>query len=432
MKQKLNDFSSLDFHKKAALKRLRFSLLVVLVYVLGTNIIIPGLNTRFFVSMMNSSAAWSMVSSMTGLSLENISLFSLGYGPWMSTMIMWRVLGVLKIVNTKNLTSEQDYRLKILFALGVGGVQAAAILQQVSSTGIGLQAPLWLVGCFMLTGLLVLIWLGNMNAQFGVGGTVLIVLIGILKDFPERFISAFSGFGLGSNRFFLGLVLGLGIFIMIFFVLRFFQGELRLPLLHVMLDQKYTAQAYLPIPVNPAGAMPFMYTFSIVVFPQYIFMLLGGTQSKYEWVRWVYPRLGTDHLLGVGLLVVTLILLTYGFAYVNVDHKTLAEGLQKNGDYFAHIYPGKNTEKYLFDKITRMATVSTGVNIVMIGAPMLVAVLWARVSELALFIPTFIILAMLMREVTTQFHSAYHRDDYPPFIIGSAVENQKIKTKGVL
>lgn len=404
------------YYQKLALKRLRFSLFIILVYLLGSNLSMPGVNTKIFMDMMNQAPNLSFVLSMTGLSLERFSLFSIGLGPWMSALILWRVLGTTKIFNLQSLTSGQSFRIKFLLSLSIGVIQALGILSQMEPLGPGSRVSTWMLVAFMVTGLAVIIWLGNMNKQYGFGGPTIIILINILREWPQKIAQQLSTMKFTPVTILILVGAVCAIFFLLFLVLRFYQGERRLPLMHVMLDGTYSSDSYIPISTNPAGGMPYMYSFSVVLFPQYFLMLLGGAKSKFEIVRQIYTQIQMDHLGGVLLLVASVVFLTYGFAYVNVDYKELAENLRNSGDYFHNVYPGKNTEKYLFDKVTIMATVAATFNAIMLGLPMLLSLFFKNMGVWAQLTPTLMILLILMREIYIQFRAAYHRNDYPHFV----------------
>lgn len=63
-----------------------------------------------------------------------------------------------------------------------------------------------------------------------------------------------------------------------------------------------------------------------------------------------------------------------------------------------------------------MAGVSAALNCLIIGLPMIAALYWPHISVWAYFVPTWLILMILMREITVQFSRYYHRNDYGAFI----------------
>lgn len=409
-----------NFYKKLAFKRLRFSLIIIIVYIVGSNISLPGVNPNIFKGMMDSNL--SLVLGITGLSLENFSLFSMGLGPWMSTLIFWRVLSVAKVFNLENMTSSQTYRIKFILALGFGVIQGLGILSQMGALGPRESYPKWILIVFLITGLAIVIWLANMNKLYGFGGITLIILVNIMRQWPARIFEQLSVIPPTLINFiFIGFsVIGIGL--ALFGIFRFYQGERRLDLMHVLLDGTYSNDAYIPIPTNPAGGMPYMYAFSMVLFPQYFLVLFGGENSKYAVVRFLYTNFQLDHILGVLLLVSIVVILTFGFSYVNVDYKMISENLRNSGDYFQHVYPGKNTERYLFDHVTYMATIGALFNSVIIGVPMIISLVWKNLSVWAQLVPTTILVMVLMRELYIQFQQAYHRNDYQNFIQSERID----------
>lgn len=87
---------SLTIYKQKAIKRLLFSLMIVLIYILGSNILIPGIDAQALSELSRKTAGLSFAMSMTGLSIDRLSLFSLGLGPWMSAMIFGEYLRSVK------------------------------------------------------------------------------------------------------------------------------------------------------------------------------------------------------------------------------------------------------------------------------------------------------------------------------------------------
>ncbi|MCO7181488.1 accessory Sec system protein translocase subunit SecY2 [Lactococcus formosensis] len=403
-----------NIYKKIAYKKVLFSLMVVFIYILGTNLVIPGINVEGLYQTLTNSANAGLVLSMTGLSLSQISLFSLGLGPWMSALIFWRVLTVTNLFHIKTLTNAQSYRIKFIFSLLLASIQSFTILAQAQTYDQSTAIPSAALILILVAGMSILIWLGNLNSQHGIGGPTIIILVSILRNWPSNIISE------TVTRGWIGTLTTLvpGILLLLlgsYFVFRFYQGERRLPMHHVMMDDEAASKAYLPIPTNPAGGMPFMFAFSIVLLPQYVIYFLKK-QYDSKFLEQLYQEIQLDHLLGVSLLILSLVLLTYGFSYVNIDYKELSESLKKSGDYFSNVYPGKNTERFLFRQVSLMATIAAFTNAVIIGLPMILAIYFPEVSMWAYLIPTWMILIILIKEIRIQFSSLYHRNDYKVFL----------------
>lgn len=405
-----------NFYKKIALKKVAFTILIIWVYVLGTQIILPGINAQdVFKTLSEDNFSASFAFSMTGLSLERISLFSLGIGPWMSSLIIWRVLTVTKIFNTSNLSNGNSFRIKYILALLLGAVQSLSIINYTTQfKGAGNMPYISIVPFILVSGLAVLIWMGNMNMRYGIGGSTIIILVSMTRKWPAivwEWILYEK-----TKGFFIIIITIFLITILSYLIFRFYQGERRIPIKHIMIDNKFSQDSYLPIPTNPAGGMPFMFVFSVMLLPQYLLFLLSTWFPNNNVINTLYKQMQLDHLLGVFMLSVVIVLLTFGFSYVNIDYKNLSNDMKKNGDYFADVYPGKNTEKFIFHKVSIMATIGSIFNITVIGLPMIMAIYIPNLSKWAYFFPTWIIFMILMKELVSQFTTLYYRNNYGNFI----------------
>lgn len=403
-------------YKKIAIKKTMFAVMIVLVYLLGSSIVLPGIDARSLIDWINQTPNLAFSLSMTGLTLDHFSLLSIGLGPWMSALILWRVFTVTKIFNIESLTNQQSFRLKFVFSLIIGAIQSISIVSQISlQPGSPITNKFWLI-LVLLAGLSLLIWLGNLNMQYGVGGATIIILTSMLRNWPPKIVDYLKiqnwdiGF-VGQTLLFLVFL-----YVFSFIVIYFYNGEIRLPILHIMLNNKYTAQSFLPIPTNPAGGMPFMYSFSVMLLPQYILFLLNMMFKDNKLLSQISEAIQLDHPLGVGMLIITIILLSYGFAYVNIDYQEIAKNLKKSGDYFLNVYPGKNTEKFLADKIFVMASIGASFNALIIGVPMFMGIYNPEINMWAYLVPTWIILLILMQEIWKQISTLYLRDEYEKFI----------------
>lgn len=397
-------------YKKITYKKVSFSLIIVLVYLLGMNIIVPGVSLDGLYQSLTGKANLGLMLSMTGLSLSRISLFSLGLGPWMSALIFWRVLAVTNLFHIKTLTNNQSYRIKFIISLVLATIQSFTITAQAKAFDPSATISNIALILILVTGMSILVWLGNLNMQYGVGGPTIIILVSILRSWPTKIFSEVTSRGWQGTL----TTLLPGLFLLMlgsYFIFRFYQGEKRLQINHVMIDDEVSSKAYLPIPTNPAGGMPFMFAFSIVLLPQYVFYLLNK-QFPSPLFEQLYQEIQLDHIVGVLLLILCLMLLTFGFSYVNIDYKELAESLKKSGDYFTNVYPGKNTERFLFRQVTMRATIAALTNAIIIGLPMIIAIYYPEVSMWAYLIPTWMILMILMNEIRTQVSALYHRNDY--------------------
>lgn len=398
-------------YKKQALKKVRFSLLIVALYVLGSSLPITGGNLygdRGFQQLLE----FNTILNLTGLSLSTVSIFSLGLAPWMSTMIIWRILYSSRLFKLHSLTQKQSFSIRIIISVFLGFIQSYGIVYKSNMLSSGMEL---LIVIILVGGLCGLIWLGELNRKHGFGGVTLIIIINIFRPWPHRIYTLFSN--IENNIYYLKIIMGLILLILLsLLTLVFLKGERRIPLMRIMLGDQYSAQSYFPIPNNPAGAMPLMYAFSLSILPQYLLFIINNLYKNNKLVQFFYEQLQLDQLFGIILLIITMVLLTYAFSYVNIDYKEISERLKISGDYFNNVYPGNNTESFLFRNISIMATKAVCFNMLILGVPILVSYYIKGVASLAYFIPTWFMFLVLSKTILDEFKDVYYRNNYLVFI----------------
>lgn len=142
------------------------------------------------------------------------------------------------------------------------------------------------------------------------------------------------------------------------------KAEIRLPLNRIMLSSRYYDKSYLPIKFIPSGGMPIMYATSVLMLFQ---LLLDWTGKGFS------LKFGNlfDFTKPLGLLVylVAIYLLGILFAYINLEPEETAKRLQRQGEYFDYIQPGKETLKVLKHYISLQSNIGAIYLIMYVGLP---------------------------------------------------------------
>ena len=120
------------------------------------------------------------------------------------------------------------------------------------------------------------------------------------------------------------------------------KAEIRLPLNRIMLSSRYYDKSYLPIKFIPSGGMPIMYATSVLM----LFQLLLDWTGKGFSVKFG-NLFDFTKPLGLFVYLVAIYLLGILFAYINLEPEETAKRLQRQGEYFDYIQPGKETLKVL-------------------------------------------------------------------------------------
>jgi len=222
------------------------------------------------------------------------------------------------------------------------------------------NGPTFLLTLSMLTslaaGTIFAMWLGELITENGVGnGISLIIFAGIVARLPVLLGEQITAGNVGFL-----IVMGIIAAFVIFCVVFMSEGQRRIPVQYakrIRGGRMYQGQStHIPLRVNSAGMIPLIFAASIVILP--------GTISTYffasnqTWVQnaahWIYNNIsstGWEYWLMYFILVVGF---TYFYTAVTFQQQNLPETLQKNGGFIPGYRPGKNTERYLNQVLTRI------------------------------------------------------------------------------
>lgn len=353
------------------LSRVAFTIFVIFIMILTRYIPLPTVALDSY--LVEAGSNLDLVSSATGANLAQISLTSLGLSPWMSSMILMRIFFLGK---RKDMNMSDKQRNTITNSL----ILVLALLQ---ATGFALNLD-YNVGSsyfviavlqtilILVAGSFVLMWLTNLNADKGFGGMSIIILSNIILSRLNTFDKVKIIIERGYLNFL--IFLAIWIFVGIFVIIVLEKAEYQVPVHRVSINNKYVEDSYIPLKLNISGGIAFMYAFSLLMIPQYLF-LLGSyffkSSSKWEEISSYFT---TGTYSGVFFYSVVLFLLCISFAFVNVDILTLSKKLRSSGDFIEGVRPGLPTRRYLHTKVMSIGVLNGTILTFMSAFPMVLAV----------------------------------------------------------
>lgn len=352
------------------IKRVFFTMFIIAIYVLGRHILLPGYSSSIEGLGMKEGNPLASLYFLAGIDVSQISVFSLGLGPWITTMIVWQVMNLKKSWNIQSWSLKKTDFFQKMLTLFFAIVQGLAIMYT-AYRGNGrflLLVDDWLYNAAVLTtvvtGSFIIIWLSSLNTRKGVGGSTIIIISGILLQFANQLI-LLIGQSLSSLRGGMMLVAAVIAYLLLTFVAVVCEkAEIRLPLNRIMLSSRYYDKSYLPIKFIPSGGMPIMYATSVLMLFQ---LLLDWTGKGFS------VKIGNvfDFTKPLSLLIylVAIYLLAILFAYINLEPEETAKRLQRQGEYFDYIQPGKETLKVLKHYISLQSNIGAIYLIMYVGLP---------------------------------------------------------------
>lgn len=353
-------------------KRIGYTLLLILVYRLGSFIVLPGIDASQLAKMQDfaQEGLVGLLDMFSGGAFGNASIFALGVMPYISASIVIQLLGVfVPYFRKMQMEGESGRRkmnqytryLTILILCIQGPAYMAALHQQVpASAFVAVNQLGWSNFWFNLVSTVILIggtmfvmWLGERVTDRGIGnGISLIIMVGIIARLPFALgaeVSAKWGTAVG------GILLLVVELIILFFVfvaaIALVQAVRKVPVQYakrVVGNKQYGGvRQYIPMKINAAGVMPIIFAQALMLFPL-IFSRFDATRglaavfSNYTgfWYNFVFAIL--------------VILFTYFYTAVTVNPTMMAEEMRKNGGFIPGVKPGKKTVEYLDSIMSRV------------------------------------------------------------------------------
>lgn len=344
---------------KVLRERICVSLFVIAVFIFGRNIPLPYFG-------VNSGAADNNLATLTNIlggSTYQTQIFMLGLGPYMSSMILWRLISMIKWFRIDQMTFKMQQIARNLVTVFIAWLQAYATVASFSINGapLSIRQEFNLI-CILVAGAQLLVALGRYNERKGLGGPSLLVMFGMLSNLFIQLLTEFPELWHNvQNQWTLLWVTA--VFILLTFAVAIFTnfGETRLKVNRIFLFNEYKEQSYFPISYNPGGGIAIMYGFSIMLLFATIFSIVSNKFPDVALWHMLSMSFGMNGYIGVTVYTAMIFTLTYAFAFINIDIIQVTENLRNSGDYFEGVMPGRQTQKYLTKYVRRNALIGATV-----------------------------------------------------------------------
>ena len=343
-------------------KRILITLGLLLVYRIGSFIVLPGVNSAALGSASSGgSGLVDLLSIFTGGAFTRASIFALGVMPYISASIIMQLAGIA-IPAVQKMQREESGRRRMnqwtrYITIIIALFQAPGyILTYVDANARPVNDALWMpVSVIILTcSTLFVMWIGERITERGLGnGTSLIIMIGILARLPESFLQEFvSRMGTGGGGLVVILVEVVIWLLIIAGNILLVQGTRRIPVQfakRVQGNKQYGGvRNYVPLKVNAAGVMPIIFAQAIVLVPLY---LSSAFENPPQWMTNFSRYESLSYNITLFLLVVAF---TYFYTAITVNPNQLADDMKRNGGFIPGVKPGKATASHIDDLLSRI------------------------------------------------------------------------------
>lgn len=346
-------------------KKILYTLLIILIFRLGSAIPVPFLNPDALSQMTASggNTLFGFLDVFTGGAFSRATIFALSITPYINSSIIMQLLTVA-IPALERLAKEgEEGRKKIAqwtryvtlilgLILGIAYyllLRRSDAVQYVSGFS-GIFAAVVIVACF-LAGTALIMWLGEQINQKGIGnGISLLIFAGIVSRGPAAVHTLLVYLSLGQVKYYILVPLVLVIFLaVIVFIVVMTLAERRIPVQYakrVVGRKMYGGQnSFMPIKVNMSGVMPIIFASSLLSLPGIIKDFANPAAGSFwdvvlgwfSYNSWVYA------------VLYFFLIIAFNYFYVGTQYNPIemSNNIRKNNGTIPGIRPGKPTSDFI-------------------------------------------------------------------------------------
>lgn len=335
------------------------------------------------------------------------SLFILGLSPWMSAMILAKIIMVIRHPNAKRDRANRGRSLTITLTILFSIIQAWVALQSLSLhyfSPVRLYTELFVL-LEMITGSLLVVWMAEKNSLYGIGGPSAIILMNILLNMVGIIKNGLNTIQSWNTMTLFSVIVCLIyiIFVVILSVI-FSLSERRIPVYKTMINNEFSDTSYLTIKLSPLGTLVLMYIMALFSLLRSIISAVGFFFQKSSAIMYLVANWRLDTPFGLIVFCLLYLTLSILLTLLLMNPKEMSENFLKAGDCLAGIRPGKTTERYLRRLLVFYTLTSSLVMLVMIVTPLIISMQIQGDTELFSLPFTVLILGNIILNVMDEIH----------------------------
>jgi preprotein translocase subunit SecY len=335
-------------------RRLLFTLGMLAVYRLGSQIPMPGIHLVHWAEYIrqNHDSAWGIANLFSGGSLSHLTVFALGITPYITASILLQLVTVV-VPSVARLQQEGELgRRKITqwtryVSVFLAAAQSFGVALYVQSMPGNLAASggpefYFLTMVSLTAGSTFVMWMGEQITARGIGnGASLIIFTNILVGLPRALGNLYTNTFVTHEWSVLQLVVLLVVMaLVVALVVLVERGERRIPIQYAkrVLGRRVLGSnaTHIPIKVNSAGVIPVIFASSVLGMLPF---LKRGEPLYY--------------LLFAAAVTV------FSFLYVSIvfNPNDAADNLRKYGGFIAGTRPGRETARQFDEVLSRLTMI---------------------------------------------------------------------------
>ncbi len=365
--------------------RIWFTLIALIVYRIGTQVPIPGIDTAVYAAQFGaaSQGILGMWNTFSGGAVERMAIFALNVMPYISASIIVQILTTavpaLERLKKEGETGRKQINqytryLTVVLALAQAFMVATSLnTVQTDGTSAALDPGIYFMTSTVVTlvgGTVFLMWLGEQVTARGVGnGISLIIFAGIVAELPNYIVQTWQQLYQGSIDFTVILAITALSIMMVLFIVFIERSQRRLLIQYPKRQQGNRMvggeSSFLPLKVNSAGVIPPIFASSLLMLPQTMASMnnaAGATAQTGWWgetLGFINAYLGVGQPLHIILFAALIIFFCFFYTGIVFNAEETAENLRKYGGFIPGYRPGKRTAEYFDYVLTRLTVIGS-------------------------------------------------------------------------
>ena len=368
--------------------KMLFTLMMLIIFRIGSNIPVPNINRDILSQMFTSEAGlFDLFDLFSGGAFSNFTIFALSITPYITASIVVNLLSMAFPYFQRLAQEGTEGRKKMVqitryMTVVLGLIQAVGLTIGLFRDAIVDDSVFSVIVIILVltAGTAFLMWLGEQINDKGIGnGISMIIFAGIVARIPSGIRSLWTSLQDGAISVVTIIILVVVAVLVVAGVVMIQEGQRRIPVQYakrVVGRKMYGGQStHIPMKVNQSGVIPIIFALSLLQFPLTITYFFPNTGFT-EWVtKWLSPA-GNPGVWIYGVLnVILIIAFTYFYTGVTFNPKDVADNMKANGGFIPGIRPGKATEDYLQKVMSRITIVGAIFLAIIATMPTIISVL---------------------------------------------------------
>lgn len=409
-----------------------FTLVILALYRFLAHIPVPGVDTAALKLFFDSSKALSFLNVFSGGGLRNLSIVAMGVGPYISASIIIQLLTMV-VPKLEELSKEGNFgRQRInqytqALTLPLAIIQAYGLYFTLSRQALAgsnilpMLSPERLLGLIiiMTAGTFLLMWLGELITEYGVGqGMSIIIFAGIVAGIPGALGTSILVAEVAN-------IINILVFVLISFIVIgsvvFINEAFRK--VEIQYSNKIRGgkmigggSSFIPIKINQAGVIPIIFAVSLVLIPSALSGYLQRSSSATVsaiglWVSVNFQASSVFYNLFYFALV---FVFTYFYTSVTFNPQKISNEIRQGGGFIPGVRPGRSTIEYLSYIIKRL-TFAGGAFLGLIAILPSTVQSFTGLSSLAIGGTGLLIVVSVILETVKQIESQVISREYETF-----------------